>query len=86
MSRALDEIADELLDAQEEWRKVMRECDDKIHAATKKLQDTLISATDEAGLVDADLDAWPRGELVWQDPGDLSVQFKEAAARKREGR
>jgi hypothetical protein len=86
--RSIDEIADELLDAQEKWRVKMREIDKLATAAHDEYVRALIRIEDEVGIGcdvagDAEL-IWGRMKFEWVDGGDLSVQFRELMARKGE--
>lgn len=83
--RSIDEIADALLDAQEEYRKAMREHEAAAYEARQKFLDAIIAAEDE--LAD-ESGAWldlecGRYEFDWSDGGDLSVQLRTAIAERK---
>jgi transcription elongation GreA/GreB family factor len=84
VNRSIDEIADELLDAQEAWRAKMAAVSVQLKEAQEALESTLMRIEDELKLAPDDL-MWPRAALDIREAGDLSVQLKEAVARKREG-
>jgi len=83
--RSIDEIADELVDAQETYRKAMREADERAYDARQAFLDAIIAVEDELaenGEVWLDLDCG-KYEFEWVDPGDLSVQLRTAIAERK---
>jgi len=83
--RSIDEIADELVDAQETYCKAMREAEARAYEARQQFLDAIIAVEDELrdkGTAWLDLDCG-KYEFEWVDPGDLSVQLRTAIAERK---
>jgi hypothetical protein len=84
-SRTVDELADALLDAQEEYRKAMREHEAAAYTARQKFLDAVIGVEDElkdssGSWLDLDIGKY---EFEWSDGGALAVQLRTAIAERK---